>query len=60
MTSRFNSSTFDYKRHLTKDQAEAFKKSWDKISEDEERTSKVLYKAKTEDYTVVFSRRYNS
>lgn len=57
---KFNSSTFDYKRHLTLEQAEAFKKNWDYTGEDEERTSTILFKKKTNDYTVRYGKRYNS
>jgi len=56
----FNSYDFQYRRHLTKDQAEALKNRWDYDGEDEQRSAKILYKKKTDDYTVVLSKRYNS
>lgn len=56
---QFSCSTFNYKRHLTLEQAEAFKKNWDYKGEDEERTSCIEYKKKTNDYTVRYGRRYN-
>ena len=59
-TTMFNSSDFNYKRHLTLEQAEAFKKSWDYDGQDEQRTSTIQYKKKTDDYTVRYGRRYNS
>ena len=57
---KFNSYTFNYKRHLTLEQAEAFKQSWDHKGDDEERGSKIIYKKKTNDYTVVYGKHYNS
>lgn len=48
-----------YRRHLTKEKAEAVKSSWDYKGDDECRYSEIQYKKKTDDYTVVLSRRYN-
>jgi len=56
---KFKCYDFNYKRHLTNEEAEQLKKKWDYESEDEVRTSKVLYKQKTNDYTVVLSKYYN-
>lgn len=56
----FNSSKFGYKRHLTLEQAESFKKEWDYDGEDELRTSSIVYKKKTNDYTVRWHKSYNS
>ena len=57
---KFNSHDFNYKRHLTLEQAEAFKREWDYIGEDEERASEIQYKKKSNDYTVKYWRNYNS
>ena len=56
----FNSYDFQYKRHLTKEQADSLKNSWDYDGEDECRTSKILYKKKSNDYTVVLNKYFNA
>lgn len=56
----FNSYMFWYKRHLTLEQAEQFKQKWDYAGKDEVRESVIQYKAKTNDYTVRYSKHYNS
>lgn len=57
---KFNSHWFGYKRHLTLEQAEKFAGDWNYKGDDEERTSEILYKKKTDDYTVRYGRKYNS
>lgn len=56
----FNSFDLIYKRHLTLEQAESMKASWDYEGADERRTSTIQYKSKTNDYTVKCGRHYNT
>lgn len=56
---KYKYSTFSYKRHLTQDEAEALKKKWEYEDENESRLAQILYKKKTNDYTVVLCKDYN-
>lgn len=56
----FNSFELTYKRHLTKEQAKSVKQSWDYEGNEEKRTSTILYKKASDDYTVKCGRHYNS
>ena len=49
---------FTYRRHMTLEQAEAFKARYEHKNENEWTRAKILYKRKTNDYTVVCSRDY--
>ena len=50
---------FKYKRHMTLEQAEAFKTKWEHEDENERTVAKIQYKRKTDDYTVVCIKWYN-
>lgn len=58
-TMKYKYSDFKYKRHLTLEEAEAFCKSWNCQNENEYRYSRIEYKKKSNDYTVVYGRNYN-
>jgi hypothetical protein len=50
---------FNYKRHLTKEQAEAFADNWIKSSTEREiHGCEILYKKKSNDYTVRYTKKW--
>jgi hypothetical protein len=51
--------TFNYRRHLTIEKAEALKKEWDYQDESILRVAQIMFKKKSNDYTVVLNKHYN-
>lgn len=59
MERTYNCHDFRFKRHLTLEQAEKMKEQWEHSKDDERRIARILFKKKTNDYTVRLSRDYN-